>query len=97
MAPLREPKMVLADKPFGVVSVGAFRHGGQEMTIEQIQAILLCYGMIRVGGKPPAFQGATLWNSGNDDISQDTLGLDTAKKLGLHVAEVAIMLAAKTK
>jgi multimeric flavodoxin WrbA len=97
MAPLREPKMVLADKPFGVVSVGAFRHGGQEMTIEQIQAILLCYGMIPVGGKPPAFQGATLWNSGNDDISQDTLGLDTAKKLGLHVAEVAIMLAAKTK
>jgi hypothetical protein len=34
--------MILADKPFGVVTVGAFRNGGQEMTIQQIQAILLC-------------------------------------------------------
>ena len=33
---LREPKMLLADKPVGVVAVGAFRNGGQEMTIEQI-------------------------------------------------------------
>ncbi len=97
MAPLREPKMLLADKPFGVVSVGAFRHGGQEMVIEQIQAILQCYGMIPVGGKAPAFQGATLWNSSADDISADTLGLDTAKKLGIHVAEIAMSLASKPK
>jgi multimeric flavodoxin WrbA len=41
LAPSREPKMVLADKPFGVVTVGAFRNGGQELTIEQIQAVLL--------------------------------------------------------
>ncbi len=96
LAPLREPRMVLADKPFGVVTVGAFRNGGQEMAIEQIQAILLCYGMIPVGGKAPAFQGATLWNSGGDSLAQDALGLDTAKKLGIHVAEVAILLAAKS-
>lgn len=94
LTPLREPKMVLANKPFGVVAVGAFRNGGQEMTIEQIQAILLCYGMIPVGGNPPAFQGATVLSS-KDDISADTLGLDTAKKLGAHVAETALRLAAK--
>ena len=32
LAPLREPTMVLADKPSGVVAVGAFRNGGQELT-----------------------------------------------------------------
>ncbi len=56
-APLRDPKMVLANKPVGVVAVGAFRNGGQEMTIEQIQAAMLCFGMIALGGNAPAFQG----------------------------------------
>ena len=95
LAPLREPKMVLADKPFGVVTVGQFRNGGQEMTIEQIQAILLCYGMIPVGGHAPAFQGATLL-SANDSITQDDLGLKTAAQLGKHVGEAAIKLASKS-
>ena len=93
-APLREPKMLLANKPVGVVAVGAFRNGGQEMTIEQIQAAMLCFGMIAVGGNAPAFQGATVLST-KDDISADTLGLDTAKKLGAHVAEMALRLAAK--
>jgi len=93
LAPLREPKMVLADKPFGVVTVGAFRNGGQEMTIEQIQAILLCYGMIPVGGRPPAFQGGTVLST-KDDISGDELGLGTARNTGLRLAETALKLAA---
>jgi multimeric flavodoxin WrbA len=92
LAPLREPKMVLAEKPFGVVAVGAFRNGGQELTIEQIQAILLCYGMIPVGGHAPAFQGATLLST-NDSIAQDDLGLKTAAQLGKHVSEVALKMA----
>ncbi|MHC1765472.1 MAG: flavodoxin family protein [Verrucomicrobiia bacterium] len=91
-APLRDPKMVLANLPVGVVAVGAFRNGGQELAIEQIQAAMLCFGMIPVGGNAPAFQGATLVST-KDDISGDTLGLDTAKKLGAHVAEVALRLA----
>ncbi|HRY52220.1 MAG TPA: flavodoxin family protein [Candidatus Paceibacterota bacterium] len=90
-APLREPKMLLANKPVGVVAVGAFRNGGQEMTIEQIQAAMLCFGMIVVGGNAPAFQGATVLST-KDDISADTLGLDTAKKLGAHMAEMALKL-----
>lgn len=91
-APLREPKMVLANKPVGVVAVGAFRNGGQELTIEQIQAAMLCFGMIPVGGNAPAFQGATLVST-KDDISGDELGIDTAKKLGIHLAEIALKLA----
>ncbi len=93
-APLRDPKMLLANKPVGVVAVGAFRNGGQEMTIEQIQAAMLCFGMIAVGGNAPAFQGATVLST-KDDISADELGLDTAKKLGAHVGEMALRLAPK--
>lgn len=93
LAPLREPKMVLAEKPFGVVSVGAFRNGGQELVIEQIQAILLCFGMVPVGGHAPAFQGATLL-SADDSVAKDELGLRTAAQLGKRVAEVALTLAA---
>lgn len=93
-APLREPKMVLANKPVGVVAVGAFRNGGQEMTIEQIQAAMLCFGMVVVGGNAPAFQGATVLST-KDDISADDLGLDTAKKLGVHLGEMALRLAPK--
>lgn len=92
LAPLREPKMLLMNKPFGVVSVGAFRNGGQEMTIQEIQAILLCFGMIPIGGHAPAFQGATLLST-NDSIAQDDLGLKTAQQLGKHVAEAALKLA----
>ena len=93
-APLREPKMLLANKPVGVVAVGAFRNGGQEMVIAQIQAALLCFGMIAVGGNPPAFQGATVL-SAKDGISADELGLDTARKLGAHVADMALRFAPK--
>lgn len=90
-ASLREPKMLLADKPVGVVAVGGFRNGGQELVIEQIQTTMLCFGMIPVGGKPPAFQGATVLSS-KDNVAGDEAGLDTARKLGAHVAEIALKL-----
>ena len=90
-APLREPTMLLAEKPVGVVAVGQFRNGGQELVIEQIQAAMLCFGMIPVGGHAPAFQGATLL-SAKDSIAQDDLGLKTAAQLGKHVGEAAIKL-----
>jgi len=91
-APLREPKMVLANKPLGVVAVGAFRNGGQELVIEQVQAAMLCFGMVAAGGHAPAFQGATVLST-KDDISADEVGLDTARKLGVRVAEMALRLA----
>jgi multimeric flavodoxin WrbA len=93
LAVLRKPKLLLADKPVGVVAVGAFRNGGQELVIEQIQTVLLCHEAMIVGGKPRAHQGATLWNAYNDDITKDEFGMDTARKLGMRVAEAAIRLA----
>jgi len=92
-AVLRKPKLLLADKPVGVLTVGAYRNGGQELVIEQIQTAMLCHEVMIVGAKPKAHQGATLWNSQGDDITKDLFGMDTARKLGIRVAEAAIKLA----
>lgn len=91
-APLREPVMLLEGKPVGIVATGGFRNGGQELVIEQIQTAMLCFGMIPVGGRPPAFQGGTLHATGND-IDGDELGLGTARNAGLRVADFVLKLA----
>lgn len=95
LAVLRSPKLLLADKPVGVLAVGAYRNGGQELVIEQIQAAMLCHEVMIVGGKPGAHQGATLWNNYNDDITKDEFGIATAKQLGIRVAEAVLELSNK--
>lgn len=95
LAVLRKPKLLLADVPLGVLSVGAYRNGGQELVIEQIQTAMLCHEVMVVGGKPGAHQGATLWNAYNDDIMKDEFGIESAKKLGVRVAEAALRLTQK--
>jgi multimeric flavodoxin WrbA len=91
-APLRDPKMLLDGKPLGVIATGGFRNGGQELVIEQIQVAMLCFGMLPVGARPPAFQGGTVLST-KDDISGDELGLTTARNTGLRVADLALRLA----
>ena len=88
---LRSPNLILADKPVGVLSVGAYRNGGQELVIQQIQTAMLCHEVLIVGGKPGAHQGATLWNAYKDDITKDEFGMESAKKLGIRVAEAACL------
>ncbi|MHC4566870.1 MAG: flavodoxin family protein [Planctomycetota bacterium] len=90
LAVLRKPKLMLADVPAGVLAVGAYRNGGQEL-----QSVLLCHEVMIVGGKPGAHQGATLWNFAKDDITKDEFGMDTARKLGIRVAEAALSLAGR--
>jgi len=89
--PLREGAMLLANKPVGALAVGGNRNGGQELVVQQILTAMLSYGMVPVGGKSPAMLGGTLW-SAKDEVSQDELGLQSAKLLGTHVAEVALKL-----
>jgi len=87
---LRKDGFALAGKVAGVLAVGAGRNGGQELTIQSVQAVLMCHEMVLVGdGRPTAHRGATLWNQG-DDISGDEFGLKTARNLGRRVAEVAL-------
>jgi len=95
LAVLRKPKLLLADKPVGALAVGAYRNGGQELVIEQIQTAMLCHQVMVVGGKSPALQGATLWNAYKDDITKDEFGIESARRLGGRVAEAALRLAAK--
>jgi len=65
------------------------------LTIQGVQAALLCQEMVVVGdGRPTAHWGATVWNNGKDDISQDEFGVGTLKNLGRRVAEAALRMAA---
>lgn len=94
----RARKFALADKVAGVVAVGGVRNGGQELTIQSVQAALLCQEMIIVGdGRPTAHIGATLLNNGKDEIHEDEFGVSTAKNLGRRVAEVALGRMASAK
>ncbi len=88
----RQQSFALSGKVGGVIAVGAGRNGGQELTLQSVQASLMGQNMIIVGdGRPTSHFGATLINT-NDDISKDEFGISTAKNLGRHVAEVALKL-----
>jgi multimeric flavodoxin WrbA len=87
---LRKPKLLLSGKVAGALAVGSMRHGGQEHVINEIQNAMLCHEATIVGGKAGAFQGAALWNTDKDDITKDEFGMDSARKLGIRVAEAAL-------
>jgi len=91
----RKQGFSLSGKVAGVVAVGGARNGGQELTVQSIQAALLCQDVVLVGtGKPTGRAGAMLWSQ-KSDISGDEYGLTLAKGLGRRVAEAALRLAAK--
>ncbi len=90
LAVFREPTMRLADMPIGALSVASNRNGGQELVIEQILMAMLSYGAVIVGGKGKGPLGATLWNAFDNDITRDELGMESARNLGIRVAEAAL-------
>ena len=91
----RKNNFALSNKVAGVLAVGGARNGGQEVTIQSVQAALFCQEMIIVGdGRPTARIGATVWNDGKSPVTEDEFGMDTAKNLGRRVAEVALKIAA---
>lgn len=92
LAVMRTPKLLLSNITIGALAVGGYRNGGQELVVNQIQTAMLSHESVIVGGNAPAFQGATLWNAYNDDITKDELGITSAKKLGISVADAAVAL-----
>ena len=87
----------LSGKVAGVLAVGGARNGGQELTIQSVQAVLFCHEMLLVGdGRPTGHRGATVWNSKEfeGDVTKDEFGMSTTKNLGRRVAEVAQQVAA---
>ncbi len=83
----------LRNKVGGVIAVGGVRNGGQEMTIQSIQAAMLVWDMVVVGdGQPTAHFGGTVWSGHPDGVTGDAFGLETVRNLGRRVGELASIL-----
>lgn len=86
----RRNGFLLRNKVGGVIAVGGVRNGGQELTIQTVQAAMLVQDMVVVSeGQPTSHYGATLWSGHPDGIEKDVFGLETARNLGKRVVEVA--------
>ena len=78
----------LKNKIVGAIAVGGSRNGGQERCLEQIWTALSCQQVIFAqDAMPTAHWGGTLWNQ-NDSIAGDEFGQNTAKNLGVRIAEL---------
>ena len=89
----RRNGFLLRNKVGGVMDVGGVRNGGQELTIQAVQAAMLVQDMVVVSeGRPTSHYGATLWSGHPDGIEKDTFGLETARNLGKRLAEVAVKM-----
>jgi multimeric flavodoxin WrbA len=89
----RRNGFLLRNKVGGVIAVGGFRSGGQELTIQTVHAAMLVQDMVVVSeGRPTSHYGATLWSGHPDGIEKDAFGLETARNLGKRVAEVAVKM-----
>jgi multimeric flavodoxin WrbA len=89
----RRNGFLLRNKVGGVIAVGGFRSGGQELTIQTVQAAMLVQDMVVVSeGRPTSHYGATLWSGHPDGIEKDAFGLETTRNLGKRVAEVAVKM-----
>jgi len=86
----RRNGFVFRDRVGGALAVGAFRNGGQELTVQAVHAVMLCQDMIIVSdGKPNAHLGGTLVSDAEGKIDDDKYGLESARNVGARVAEVA--------
>jgi len=90
----RRNGFLFRNKVGGVLAVGGVRNGGQELTIQAVQAALMCHDMICVSdGNNTCHFGATLFSGGDGGIEADEFGVETTKNLGRRVAQVAKLLA----
>ncbi len=93
---LRRNGFLWRGKVGAALAVGGVRNGGQELTVQGVQAAMLCHDMVLVGdGRPTAHFGATMWSGAPGGIAGDEPGLATARNLGRRVAEIASQLAEK--
>jgi len=71
----------------GGIACGAFRNGGQELTLQCIHTFMLQHNMMVVSdGQPYAHSGATIVGSAKDD----ELGLKTVTNLAKNIAAMLI-------
>lgn len=81
------------NKAGGVLVVGGVRNGGQELTMQAVQAAMLCHDMVCVGGGTKAAHfGAALVSHVKKGVEKDATGLAAAGDLGRRVAGLARLL-----
>ena len=86
LQPLRRAN-VFRNMVFGAVATGASRNGGQETVLQQLFSSALPFQtIVAVDGR----WGATFWNQG-DSIEQDEFGRNSARHLGIRMAELIAM------
>ena len=84
---------LLRNKVGGVLAVGGVRNGGQELTIQAVQAAMFCHDMVCVGGGTKAAHfGAALVSNEQKGIECDEIGIETARDIGRRVAGLAMLL-----
>ena len=84
---------LLRNKVGAVLAVGGVRNGGQELTIQAVQAAMFCHDMVCVGGGTKAAHfGAALVSNEQKGIECDEIGLETARDIGRRVAGLVILL-----
>ncbi|NQT03759.1 MAG: flavodoxin family protein [Planctomycetes bacterium] len=84
---------LLRNKVGGVLAVGGVRNGGQELTIQVVQAAMFCHDMVCVGGGTKAAHfGAALVSNEQKGIECDEIGIETARDIGRRVTGLAMLL-----
>ena len=76
----------------GAIAVGGSRNGGQELTIQGVHAAMMIHDMIIVGDGDHF--GGIAWGNHPSGYEEDLVGLNTAKKLGSRIAQLALKLKA---
>ncbi|WP_163327791.1 flavodoxin family protein [Desulfurobacterium thermolithotrophum] len=87
----------LKNKICAAISVGATKHGGQEHTLQAIQAWALIHGMIFVADSDPTahFGCAAVAKQTENGFEIDEWGLQTARSVGKRIKEVLNLLKEK--
>jgi len=91
----RRNGFIFRNKVGAVLTVGGVRNGGQELTIQAVQAALMCHDMVCVSdGFNTCHFGATLFSGGEGEggIEADEFGIQTATNLGRRVAQLVMLL-----
>lgn len=89
----RRNGFLFRDKIGAVLAVGGVRNGGQELTIQAVQASLMCHDMICVSdGMNTCHFGATLFSGADGGLDADGYGLQTAQNLGRRITQLAMQI-----
>jgi multimeric flavodoxin WrbA len=87
----------LRNKVGGAIAVGAGRHAGVELVVQQQLMFMISQGMVVVGdGNPGDHWGGTI-QAQKEELVNDEGSLATVRGVGKRVAEVALRMAASAK